>query len=100
MIVYRYNGICQQLEYMANNNCGFANDQGIPKCFYKIWIINNNCGFIDIMPNYQQLLLTKSNNCWFMPTINAGLYTINQQLLRFYNYKPAIIPSLPVSKED
>ena len=47
------------------------------------------------MPNYQQLLLTKSNNCGFMPTINAGLYTINQQLLRFY--KPAIITSLPVS---
>ena len=63
MLVYRYNEICQQLEYMANNNCGFANDQGLLKCFYKIYIINNNCGFIDIMPNYQQLLLTKSNNC-------------------------------------
>ena len=36
MIVYRYNEIGQQLEYMANNNCGFANDQGILKCFYKI----------------------------------------------------------------
>ena len=48
------------------------------------------------MPNYQQLLLTKSNNCGFMPTINAGLYTINQQLLRFYNYNPAIIPTLPI----
>ena len=33
-----------------------------------------------------------------MPTINAGLYAINQQLLRFYNYKPAIIPMLPVSQ--
>ena len=31
MIVYRYNEIGQQLEYMANNNCGFANDQGILK---------------------------------------------------------------------
>ena len=49
------------------------------------------------MSNYQQLLLTKSNNCGFMPTINAGLYTINQQLLRYYKCKPAIITSLPVS---
>ena len=65
--------------------------------FYKVLKNIYNCGFISIMVFGQQLLLARINNCGFSPTINAGLQTINQQFLRFYNYKPAIIPTLSVS---